>query len=264
LWVTRLVLAASLAALSAFGPGTAAALYVTGTEHVRDVLFTPAYTDGGITHGPFELPLSYLRSFDGTRVKADVKIHFLFDAELEFDELERASYREAVEASVEHIWNNKFVIVDTADHTWFPIEIDLSMTGPAFDHFVAVHPFFGRANALNWFVGDTPSVNAHEFGHMLGLFDEYLGGAVDRYPNPTLSDTGLMGLGALSTTPEMLPRYYDQYLSFVGELNPDRSFRLSRVPQPLTIVLLLSGGVVLLLIRNVRCRDAPTRPTSAS
>jgi PEP-CTERM motif len=103
----------------------------------------------------------------------------------------------------------------------------------------------------NWFVGDTASVNAHEFGHMLGLFDEYIGGAIDRYPNPTLSDTGLMGLGALSATPEMLSRYYGQYLGFISTLNPDSTFQL---PEPSTFILVSLGSGVALLVRGWRSR----------
>lgn len=251
----RLVVTASFAAIAFVAPKPVAALYITGSEHVTDVLFTPRYTDAGITYGPFGLGLSYLRSFDGTRVTADVQINFLFDTALGFDEAERTLYRASVEANVERIWNNKFAITDTITHHTFPVVIDLTTTGPSFDQFVAVHSGSGRADALNWFVGDTASVSAHELGHMLGLFDEYIGGAVNRYPNPTLSGTGLMGFGALTTNPEMFPRYYDQYLGFVSGLNPGRTFGLSAVgpaaiPEPSTIVLISSGLAAAWLARR--------------
>ena len=125
----RLLWAATLGVLVLLGPSPAAAVYMMGSEQASGFLLTPAYTHAGTTHDPFALSLSYLRSFDGTRVKADVQIDFLFDAELLFDELERASYRTAVEQHVERIWNDKFVIVDTATENWFPVEIDLTTTG---------------------------------------------------------------------------------------------------------------------------------------
>ena len=106
---------------------------------VRGLLPDPFKGISPSTHFPFALSLSYLRSFDGARAKADVQIDFLFDAELLFDEIEGASYRTAVEQHVERIWNDKFVIVDTATENWFTIEIDLTTTGPMFDQVVTVH-----------------------------------------------------------------------------------------------------------------------------
>jgi hypothetical protein len=257
---SRLVLAASLAAVALLAPKPVAALYITGSEHVTDSLLTPPYTDAGVTHGPYGLVISYLRGFDGARVTADVQIEFLFDAALGFDDVQRADYRATVEANIEGIWNNKFVITDTMNHRTLPIVIDLTTTGLVFDQFVTVHPGSGRSDALNWFIGDTAPQNAHEFGHMLGLFDEFIGGAVNRYPNPTLTDTGLMGLGALAATPEMFPRYFDQHLSFVVELNPDGAFQLSArstfaatpVPEPWTIVLVSLGSGAVWLARRRR------------
>jgi hypothetical protein len=145
------------------------------------------------------------------------------------------------------------VLVDSADGSTFPLRLDVTTTGPEFNQQVTVNAGSGRANMINWFVTDSASVNAHETGHMLGLFDEYIGGAVDRYPNPTLTATGLMGLGALSADPEMLPRYYGQYVDFVSSLNPDHAFALSEVPEPATLVMLSVGlAVVVMATRGFR------------
>jgi hypothetical protein len=245
-----LVVLASLASGVFLAPTVAVAL-TTGSEFVTGTLSTDQYTDAGNTYGPFLSNFSYTRSFDGARVAKDVQINFVFDAALGFDAAQQAAYRATVEGNIEGFWNNKYVIVDTANNSVFPVVVDVTTTGPRFDQSVNVHPGNGRADVQNFFVGDTASVNAHEFGHMLGLFDEYIGGAIDRYPNPTLSDTGLMGLGASSATPEMLARYYGQYLGFISTLNPDHTFQL---PEPPTFILVSLGSGVALLVRGWRSR----------
>ena len=253
LWAHHIAMPWILAA-TVFVVSTSASALITGDELVTGSISTPQYTDAGVTYGPFAANFSYIRSFDGAQVVKDVQINFVFDTALGFGAAQQAAYRAGVEANIEGIWNNKYVIVDTANNTLFPVVVDVTTTGPRFDQSVNVHPGSGRADVLNFFVGDTASVNAHEFGHMLGLFDEYIGGAIDRYPNPTLSDTGLMGLGALSATPEMLSRYYDQYLGYITALNPDHTFQLASVPEPSTIILLSLGSGVGLLVRSRRGR----------
>jgi PEP-CTERM motif-containing protein len=245
----RVVIPCILASIAFLTPTPAAALSI-GSEFVTGTESTPAYTVGGTTYGPFELNFSYVRSFDGTRVAKDVQINFVFDAALGYNAAQQAAYRATVEANAEGIWNNKYLIVDTATNSVFPVVVDLTTSGPRFDQSVAVHPGLGPTNALNWFVTNTAQVNAHEFGHLLGLYDEYIGGGIDRFPNPTLSDTGLMGLGALLETPEMLPRYYDEYLGYISTLNPDHTFRLDPVPEPSTIILVSLGSGITLLVRG--------------
>lgn len=133
--------------------------------------------------------------------------------------------------------------------------MDVTTTGP-FDQTVTVHKGDGRADMTNWYETDTASINAHEFGHMLGLFDEYIGGAVDQYPNPTLSNDGLMGLGALNPNPVMYERYYQQYLDYMRQLNPTGNFAL-RTPEPASWLLMAVG------LACVGARGRARRRTSA-
>lgn len=247
----RLVIVSTLVSTALFVPTLAFALSV-GSELVTGTEFTPQYTVAGTTYGPFGLDFSYVRSFDGTRVVTDLQVRFVFDAGLGFGAGQQAAYRANVEANVEGIWNNKYVIFDIANDNVFPVVADLTTSGPRFDQTVAVHSGFGRADAGNFFLEDTAQVNAHEFGHMLGLYDEYIGGGIDRFPDPTLSNTGLMGLGASLAMPEMLPRYYDQYLGYISALNPDHTFRLDPVPEPSTIILISLGSGMTLLVRGWR------------
>ena len=122
-------------------------------------------------------------------------------------------------------WNGKWSITNKNTGALYPISVDVTYDGP-FDQTVQVHANGGRADLSNWYETDTASINAHEFGHMLGLYDEYIGGSVDQWPNPTLSTNGVMGLGALVNNPEMPERYYQQYLDYIEELTPGGYFAL--------------------------------------
>lgn len=251
-------MALSGSALAGYSP-----TYNTGSERVSDSHFVPAYGGDAGTPGPFGpyfWTYSYTRSFDGTRLTKNVEINFNFDPALNWGENEMAAYRSTVEANIEGIWNNRFSVMDTATGKAFPVTVDVTTQGP-FDQNVFVHAGGGRADMLNWFSQDSAAVNAHEFGHMLGLYDEYLGGAVDQYPNPTLSSDGLMGSGTLIPNPVLYPRYYQQYLDYMRTLNPDHSFALvafGQVPEP-SVLALLAFGVMLLPLGSRRSRQGPAK-----
>ena len=228
--------------------------YNTGFEQVTTTLFTPQYTTDLFppgTYGPFESQPSYRQSFDGTTLTKQVGIGFMFEPS--FSDAQKSAFKAAAVTNIESIWNNKFLITDTAHNRSFPLGVAVMTTGPVFDQSVNVNPGAGRTNVQNWYaVGLTPQVMAHEFGHMIGLFDEYVGGGVDKHPNPTLSNTGLMGLGALNDKPEMLPRYYQSYLDFMNVLNPGGSFALTVAPEPSTLFLVASGVIGFLASKKLR------------
>jgi hypothetical protein len=240
--------------------GPVSANYITGSENVSGSRVTPQYGDATLLDnagnpgpfGPYGWNFSYTRSFDGTKLTKDVEINFTFDAGLGYTNTQKTAYKNTIETNIEGIWNNKFEIKDTANGKKFPITVDVTTGGP-FNQTVQVHAGSGRADMLNWFVNDGAAVNAHEFGHMLGLFDEYIGGAIDQYPNPTLSNDGLMGLGALNPNPVMYSRYYQQYLDYMNVLNPRQSFAL--VPEP-SVWALLCLGMALMLMMTGRVRNA--------
>lgn len=228
--------------------GSASAALNTGSENVSGTRTTPAYGNGDLKDnagnpgpfGPYSWDYSYTRSFDGNKLVKDIEIDFSFDAALGYTDAQKADYKKAAEAAVEGVWNNKYAIKDTATGKLIPIIVDITLTGP-FNQKVQVHKGPGRADMTNWYTGDSASVNAHEVGHMMGLYDEYIGGAVDKYPGPTLSDDGLMGLGALSDKPVMYSRYYQQYYDYIKRLNPDGSFILTAVPEPSQVMLFVVG-----------------------
>ncbi len=240
-----LFLILAIASTASAGPTTAKEV-IDGTRH------TDQYTDDGNTYGPFDWNIHYTRGFDGTNFYKDVQINFDF-TNSGLTAGQQLNYVATVKAGVEAVWDNKFVIHDNNTGTDYKIVLNLTTAGP-FDQTVKVLKGNGRDDMTKWYVGSTTVINAHEVGHMLGLYDEYIGGAVDKYPNPTLSNDGLMGLGALNAKPVMYSRYYQQFLDYAESNDKTGSYTLKAVPEPATLAMSLISIVCVVGANRVRTR----------
>ena len=87
----------------------------------------------------------------------------------------------AWETAVERIWSRRWA-VRAGDGAEFAVVVDVVFRGPRYLHEVIVERGGGRVDPLHWHLADDPRVLAHEVGHLLGLYDEYRGGA--RPPGP--------------------------------------------------------------------------------
>ena len=56
------------------------------------------------------------------------------------------------------------------------LRVNVEYTDDAADAHLAVdvHPRAGHANQVNWYVDSPPTTHAHELGHQMGLYDEYV------------------------------------------------------------------------------------------
>lgn len=126
------------------------------------------------------------------------------------------------EWEIENIWNGK-AGVRTGDGRTLPIVVDVVFTDVAPHHSVdVVNGQAGKTHMDTWFVATMDErVAAHEVGHMLGLPDEYPGGATI-----TIRSGTLMGGGAHSEMP------VDYYAGFVDQarLHFDPSLMLIDAP----------------------------------
>lgn len=260
----RSFLTAAALLLSAAASPLSWAAYVTGSEFVNYQRSTAQYVSGGNTYGPYAWNVRYTRSFDGTRFSKDVQIGFDFDPALSFTDAQKQDYRLAAERSIEDMWNGRYYLEDLTTLTFFPLEVNVTLIGPL-DQTVLVKATQGAGDPvydmLHWYTDeDTASTQSHEFGHMLGLFDEYIGGAVNQFPDPLLSNDGLMGLGALNASPVMYERYYQQYLDYMNVLNPGGRYALIPMPEPGTLALVAIALIAVCVPRQgLRRRAASGR-----
>lgn len=145
------------------------------------------------------------------------------------------------ESGIETLWST--------DRFDVPILFNVDWVTTAADYYVTVTAGTGRWDMLHWYTvgaagwGDEyqEEVAAHEYGHMIALWDEYAGGAVD--PLTGLIDTG--GLMATLDGPT-LDYYYDAFLTWYEER------RAPFVTEPSSILLIGAGTLALALSRRRR------------
>lgn len=145
------------------------------------------------------------------------------------------------ETGIENIWST--------DRLGIPISFNVDWVSMNYDHLVTVISGDGQWNMLTWYTvgasdwGDAyqEEVAAHEYGHMISMWDEYAEGAV----NPI---TGLIDTGGLMHTLNgpTLDYYYDPFLTWYG----DR--RVTGVPAPGPLLLIGTGLGLLVLWRHRR------------
>jgi len=82
------------------------------------------------------------------------------------------------QAAVRQIWNRQCTLIDGGGRG-FPIDVTLRFQATDADHEIIVWPGAGGSDALHWHILDSAKTVAHEFGHLLGAYDEYPRGALD-------------------------------------------------------------------------------------
>lgn len=150
------------------------------------------------------------------------------------------------ESGMESMWSTRRFSV--------PIVFNVDWVTSDYDQAVTVHSGPGRANITNWYLepnwGPTyhEETAAHEFGHMLSLYDEYTGGAVN--PNTRLTETG----GLMHTLNGLtLDYYYDPFLEWYnGKVGAYQAGIGATVPEPTTLLLFAAGMTVLAGARRRR------------
>jgi len=120
------------------------------------------------------------------------------------------------ENGVETIWNNKVFFADAS--RLYEVKVNLDFVQSGQHHTVTVHAGSGRYNMTNWYAepeGWGPSyldeAAAHESGHMLGNFDEYMGGATYNHYTTTgtlMSDLTVAGFEYYFWTVEYYAELY--------------------------------------------------------
>lgn len=208
---------------------------ITGSDYVDGIRQTAAYDNN--KYGPYWWQYGYTINFDGTVVEADVQINFVFDSGLDsMTPQQKAVWKADAATAIEAKWNDEHSF--EYDGVTINSVVDVAYDGP-FDRTVIVMAGDDRADLSTWYWDQRSNVSAHEFGHMLGLYDEYWGGALN--PDHFLDTAALMG--TVSGTPAMPDRYYQPFVDFVHELQ--------QIPEPATTTMIVSGVLMgLALLRR--------------
>ena len=160
------------------------ALLASGSGWVRPVLDQLARSQ----HGPASWWQNVCEDVVGTvsftRTWTHVDVRIGLDPQAGVSATTVASLQTSWRAAIEGTWNNPRRTVGAATaQQWCcaragevscRVSFRVHWVTSAPHHVVKVHSGSGRANEYNWYVMDPPQVAAHEFGHMLGLPDEYV------------------------------------------------------------------------------------------
>ena len=213
---------------------------ITGSDYVNESRYTAAYSG----YGPFSWFYRYAVGFDGTTVAAEVQIELAFDSSVQKSDQEKADWKADMESAIEGKWNNQYTF--EYDGVTIDSAVDVAYDGP-FNQTVYVMPGTGPTKMTTWYWGQSGMASAHEFGHMIGLYDEYWGGALS--PDHFLDTTALMG--TISGTPAMPDRYYQPFVDFAVSL---------QIPEPATTTMLISAVLTGLALLRRKIKQRLSQP----
>ena len=184
------LLVAVAAGLATVGRGVAGPIVFIAPAHLSGIRTSDT------VFGDFAWPYSYSLSFSGNTLLAQVNIELTgYDP--------GTALRDQWESGVEYAWSDQYDVVDGP--YLYPIVLDLMWVATAAlaDEIVTVYQGSGYMDMLNWYTSQPSGwpdsyqgvLAAHEVGHMIGLYDEYYGGAVDPSTFYTTTDALMADLG---------------------------------------------------------------------
>ena len=201
-----------------------------------------------ITVGIYGWQASYDISFTNQDLLIDVDVFLTgFDA--------GQTLKDIWEDGIESIWSNEFDLFDGTYYYDTVFNVDWLNTSAGADHTVIVHEGNGNVNLANWYTGNPSGwgysnqgrIAAHEFGHMIGLLDEYSGGATAIIRNDSI-------MGSQLSTPQD-----DHFTDFTNWLSLNSGINslslvadsgshhyVVDVPEPTVLILFLIAVAVLL------------------
>ena len=177
-----------------------------------------------------------------------------------------SALRDIWEEGIESIWSNAF---DLSDGTYFydtVFNVDWLNTSVGADHTVNVIVGNGNVNLTQWYTG-RPSgysysrqgvIAAHEFGHMIGLFDEYRNGALN--PEGLIRNNSIMGRNLSSPRIDHFDAFLEwaqinsgvASLALVADSGVDNYF----VSEPNSLAILLLSICMALSIKTKSRRNS--------
>jgi len=132
---------------------------------------------------------------------------------LEVSKKDLADLAKVWEKEIEDTWNNKFKF-RRSDGKGKPVDITFDVQfvdDPDICFIVIVMPESGRSDETTWYAEQKKGTAAHEFGHMLGLLDEYSDRDCPQRPIP--GDDNIMK----KTAGKPMKRHFESFGSWAGQ-----------------------------------------------
>jgi hypothetical protein len=164
--------------------------------------------------------------FDGSTIEITVRVKFLFEDSIA--EQDRIEFRERFNRAIQSYWINSgygLNCTGSCTQAYIPININLiEVTDESYHKLIDVEGGSRRENVIsdiNLHLNSTERTIAHEFGHVLGLYDEYNGGWFENHMfwhdnGQYQSDTSaLMNVGN-----QLRDRYFEHFQSAAQSVAP--------------------------------------------
>jgi hypothetical protein len=125
---------------------------------------------GGLA--PISWTSSYDVDFTSTECLVTVRVQLVRDGDVT-EEQQRIVEAEAQNA-LRRVWDRRFELEDLDTHNRFTVSVHVQFV-PEHQHVtVALHSGARAQDLTNWSVQKPPTSRAHELGHQLGMYDEYV------------------------------------------------------------------------------------------
>jgi hypothetical protein len=107
-----------------------------------------------------------------------VTVFAAFNRDADVTEAQETAMRRSARAAIERIWDNRFELEDRDSGEVFPLRFKFIKVERRPHVTINVHSGNGTDDVENWFIGSSATDHAHEFGHQIAMYDEYVDATV--------------------------------------------------------------------------------------
>jgi hypothetical protein len=107
-----------------------------------------------------------------------VTVFAAFNRDADVTEAEENRMRRRARRAIMRIWDNRFELEDRDSGEVFPLRLRFIKVERRPHLTINVHSGNGTDNRVNWFIGSSATDHAHEFGHQIAMYDEYVDATV--------------------------------------------------------------------------------------